>query len=79
MLKLMIIMNADIMALYWVVVYENPPFQGGVVHAAIPWGSKRPAELFCLQLRRQGFYGKIIKDYNYEKGDSSWGHWECNF
>ena len=71
MLKLMIIMNADIMALYWVVVY-----QGAMLQAAMPWGSKRPAELYCFQLRRQGLFVKIIKDYNYEKGDNTWGHWE---
>ncbi len=71
MLKLMIIMNAGIMALYCVVVY-----QGAMLQAAMPWGSKRPAELYCLQLRRPGLYVKIIKDYNYEKGNSTWGHWE---
>ena len=72
MLKLMIIMNADIMALYWVVVH-----QGAMLQAAMPWGSKRPAELYCAQLRHQGLSVIIIKDYNYESGDSSWGHWEC--
>ncbi len=72
MLKLMIIMNADIMALYWVVVY-----QGAMLQAAMPWGSKRPAERHCAQLRQQGLSVKIIKDYDYAQGDSSWGHWEC--
>ena len=69
----------SIMALYWVLVYENPPYQGGMAHAAIPWGSKRPAERFAMELRRLGLFVKMVKDFNYETGDSNWGHWECNF
>ena len=59
------------MALYWVVVYH-----GGILQKAVPWSTKRPAELYCMQLRCQGWFGMIIKDYNYEAGDSNWGHWE---
>ena len=69
----MFIVNVDIMALYWVVVYH-----GAMVQKAVPWRTKRPAEEYCLQLRQLGRFGKIIKDYNYETGDSNWGHWECS-